>query len=70
MASVLRPAGPPQPTNVAPLPALFAYAQNLGLDQYLARRKRRLSTLALSLIWLALAWRGSGRPHHVGLLPD
>lgn len=70
MASVLRPAGPLQPTNVAPLPPLFAYAQSLGLDQYLARRKRRLSTLALSLVWLALAWRGTGRPHHLGLLAD
>ncbi len=70
MVSVLRPATPPQPTNVAPLPPLFAYAQGLGLDHYLARRKRRLSTLALSLVWLALAWRGSGRPHHLGMLAD
>ena len=70
MVSVLRPAPPPQPTNVAPLPPLFAYAQSLRLDTYLAHRKRRFSTLALSLVWLALAWRGSGRPHHVGVLAD
>jgi hypothetical protein len=70
MDSVLSAAPPRQPTNVAPLAPLFAYAQNLGLDTYLARRKRRLSTLALSLLWLALAWRGSGRPHHLGLLAD
>lgn len=70
MVSVLPPAAPPQPTNVAPLAPLFAYAQSLGLESYLARRKRRLSTLALSLVWLAVAWRGSGRPHHLGLLAD
>lgn len=70
MVSVLRPALPAQPTNVAPLTPLFAYAQGLGLDHYLTRRKRRLSTLALSLVWLALAWRGSGRPHHLGMLAD
>ena len=70
MVSVLPTAAPRQPTNVAPLAPLFAYAQSLGLDRYLTRRKRRLSTLALSLVWLALAWRGSGRPHHLGLLAD
>ena len=24
----------------------------------------------LSLVWLTLAWRGSGRPHHIGLLQE
>ena len=70
MVSVLPPAAEPQPTNVAPLAPLFASVQRLGLDRGLGRRKRRLSTLALSLVWLALAWRGSGRPHHLGLLAD
>jgi hypothetical protein len=70
MVSVPPSAAAGQPTNVAPLPPLFAYAQSLRLDTYLAHRKRRFSTLALSLVWLALAWRGSGRPHHVGVLAD
>ena len=55
----------PQPTNLAPLAALLAYTQGLGLERYLARPKRGLSTLALALVWLVLAWRGSGRPYHV-----
>ena len=59
-----------QPTNAAPLPRLFAYTTRLGLERFLDRRKRGLSTLVLSLVWLTLAWRGSGRPHHVGLLQE
>ncbi len=59
-----------QPTNAAPLPRLFAYTSRLGLERFLDRRKRGLSTLALSLVWLTLAWRGSGRPHHVSLLHE
>ena len=53
------------PTNVAPLARLLAYAQGLGLERYLERPKRGVSTLALSLLWLYLAWRGSGRPHQL-----
>jgi hypothetical protein len=26
--------------------------------------------LALALVWLALAWRGTGRPHHLGWLTE
>ena len=59
-----------QPTNAAPLPRLFAYTAGLGLERFLDRRKRGLSTLVLSLVWLTLAWRGSGRPHHLGLLRE
>jgi hypothetical protein len=58
------------PTNLAPLPHLLAYTQRLGLEDYLARSKRGCSTLALALVWLVLAWRGSGRPYHVGYLND
>lgn len=54
-----------RPTNLAPLARLLAYAQGLGLERYLERPKRGVSTLALSLLWLYLAWRGSGRPHHL-----
>jgi hypothetical protein len=59
-----------QPTNAAPLPRLFAYTTSLGLERFLERRKRGLSTLLLSLVWLTLAWRGSGRPHHIALLQE
>lgn len=67
MASVAprRPAA--QPTNAVPLVRLFAYTQSLGLEPWLARPKRGLSTLVLSLVWLTLAWRGTGRPHRLGL---
>ena len=34
------------PTNVAPLPRLLGYAQGLGLERYLERPKRGVSTLA------------------------
>jgi hypothetical protein len=70
MSSVPSFAAPVQPTNAAPLPRLFAYTTSLGLERFLGRRKRGLSTLVLSLAWLTLAWRGSGRPHHVGLLQE
>ena len=53
------------PTNVAPLARLLAYVQSLGLERHLHRPKRGVSTLALSLLWLYLAWRGSGRPYHL-----
>jgi hypothetical protein len=50
------------PTNAAPLARLFAYPQALGLERCLHRAKRGVPTLVLALLWLALAWRGSGRP--------
>ncbi|HEX2184782.1 MAG TPA: transposase [Chloroflexota bacterium] len=70
MSSVLTPTTPVQPTRSAPLVRLLAYTQSLGLEPYLARRKRGLSTLVLSLVWLVLAWQGSGRPHHLRQLSD
>jgi Transposase DDE domain len=70
MLSVRTPASPVQPTRSAPLVRLLAYAQSLGLEPYLDRRKRGLSTLVLSLVWLVLAWQGSGRPHHLRQLAD
>src|SRR5947209_2066756 len=63
MASV-SPASP-QPTDLAALPELLAYTQHLGLTHHLQRPKRGLSTLAASLLWLCLAWRGSGHPYHL-----
>ena len=62
MARVPRSQPALQPTNLAPLPQLFAYTQSLGLERRLARPKRGVSTLVLSLLWLTLAWRSSGRP--------
>jgi hypothetical protein len=70
MLSVLTPDTPVQPTRSAPLVRLLAYTQSLGLEPYLDRRKRGLSTLVLSLVWLVLAWQGSGRPHHLGQFAD
>ena len=70
MPSVVAPRHELQPTNLAPLPGLLAYTQALGLETYLARPKRGLSTLALTLVWLVLAWRGTGRPHHLDQLDE
>ena len=65
MASV-----PPHPTNLAAVPRLLAYAQGLKLERHLFRAKRGIPTLALALVWLILAWRGTGRPHRLGLLDE
>src|SRR5262245_21286891 len=65
MASVPAAPAPPTPTNAAPLPRLFAYTQTLGLDTALFRAKRGMGTLALALLWLTLAWRGTGRPERL-----
>ena len=59
-----------QPTNLAAIPRLLAYAQALDLERWLARPKRGMSTLALSLVWLVLAWRGTGRPERLDLLDE
>ena len=70
MLSVLTPDLPVQPTGSAPLVRLLAYSQSLGLERYLARPKRGLSTLVASLLWLTLAWRGSGRPAQLRRLDE
>src|SRR5690349_12229078 len=67
---IVPPASPAVPTNAAPLPRLLAYAQSLGLEAHLHRPKRGLATLALALLWLVLAWRDSGRPHHLDSLDE
>jgi Transposase DDE domain len=66
------PAAPavPAPTNAAPLPRLFAYAQALGLEAHLYRARRGVGTLALALVWLTLAWRGTGRPERLPQLDE
>ena len=64
------PDAPPTPTALAALPHLLAYVQALGLEPHLDRPKRGVPTLALALVWLALAWLGSGRPHHIAQLAD
>jgi hypothetical protein len=61
---------PATPTGLARLPRLFAYAQSLGLERHLDRPTRGVPSLALALAWLALAWLGSGRPHHVDQLAE
>ena len=54
------------PTNLAPLPRLLAYTQTLNLERYLVRAKRGIPTVVLALVWLVLAWRGTGRPQRLG----
>jgi len=38
--------------------------------RHLHRPKRGISTPALAVLWLCLAWRGSGRPDHLGQLHE
>jgi hypothetical protein len=64
------PAAAAQPTGVAPLPRLLAYAQRLGLERFLGGRRRRVPLLTLALAWLVLAWRGTGRPERVAQLDE
>ena len=59
-----------QPTNLAAVPRLLAYTQALSLECHLSRTKRGIPTLALALIWLVLAWRGTGRPERLDLLDE
>jgi Transposase DDE domain len=68
MASL--PASASLPTDLARLPRLLAFTEHLGLRRYLDRPKRGIPTLALALLWLCLAWRGSGRPYHLGQLDE
>ena len=58
------------PTALAPLPRLLAYAQSLGLERHLRRAKRGVPSLVLALVWLVLAWRGTGRPSRVAALDE
>jgi hypothetical protein len=66
----VRSAGAALPTNLAGLPRLLAYTQALGLERFLFRPKRGIPSLVLALVWMVLAWRGTGRPHHVGELQE
>lgn len=65
MAIVATAPPPTLPTNLAPLPRLLAYRQSMDLARHLRRPKRGVPMLALALLWLVLAWRGSGRPEHL-----
>jgi hypothetical protein len=69
-ARVRVPAPAATPTNAAPLPRLFACAQALALEAHLSHAKQGVSTLALALVWLTLAWRGTGRPERLPHLDE
>jgi hypothetical protein len=58
------------PTDLAGIPRLLAYVQTLGLERHLFRRKRGIPSLVLVLVWLVLAWRGTGRPQHLPMLEE
>ena len=42
----------------------MAYTQAQGLERFLFRPTRGIPSLVLALVWLVLAWRGTGRPQH------
>ena len=58
------------PTGLAGLPRLLAYTQAVGLERCLSCPKRGIPSLVLALVWLVLAWRGTGRPHPVAELQE
>jgi hypothetical protein len=58
------------PTDLARLPVLLAYTQQLDLRRWLEQPKRGIATLVLATCWLVLAWHGSGRPEHAALLNE
>lgn len=62
--------GPPTSPNLALLPCLLAYARGLGLERHLSRPKRGIPTLALAVVCLVLAWRGTGRTERLDLLDE
>jgi hypothetical protein len=64
MNSVLAPSRSAQPTKAVPLARWFAYTQGVGLEPYLARAKRGVSTLALSLVRVTLACRADADRAH------
>lgn len=64
------PSSEARPTNLAPLPRLLTYTQGLGRERHLSRAKRGIPTLALALVWLVLAWRGTGRPERLDRLDE
>src|SRR5215212_3712923 len=59
-----------RPTNLASLPRLLAYTQGLGLGPHLSRAKRGIPTPTPALVWLVLAWRGTGRPERLDRLDE
>jgi hypothetical protein len=50
---------------LAALPLLLAYTQSVGVERFLDRPKRGVPLLTLVLLWLVLAWLGTGRPFHL-----
>jgi hypothetical protein len=44
---------------------LLAYTQSVGLERFLDRPKRGVPLLRLVVLWLVLAWLGTGRPFHL-----
>jgi hypothetical protein len=63
-------AATPTPTRLAALPPLLAYTQSLGLERFFDRPKRGVPLVRLVLLWLVLAWLGSGRPFHLDHLVE
>lgn len=56
--------------HAATLPRLPDGVRALSLERRLTRPARGLSTLASAPVWLALARRDSGRPHHLDGLDE
>lgn len=68
MGSLSRPI--PPVTGLAPLPLLLAYTERVLPKSAFVSTGRGVSTVGMALLWLVLAWRGSGRPSHLRLLVD
>lgn len=70
MGIVAGSATTPTPTRLAALPPLLAYTQSLGMERFLDRPKRGVPLLTSVLLWLVLAWLGTGRPFHLDQLVE
>lgn len=70
MTSGAGASSPTLPTASATLPGLLAYTEALGREREQRRPKRGVASLTLALLWLVLAWRGSGRPAPLPRLDD
>lgn len=60
----------PGVTSLACLPKLLSYTQQVLPKEAFVRPGRGVSLWSLALIWLVLAWRGSGRATHLPYFAD
>jgi hypothetical protein len=66
----VRSAAAALPTDLAGLPGCWRTPRPWACNAFLFRPTQGIPSLVLALVWLVLAWRGTGRPHHVAELRE